>query len=50
MCNTFEGCQYTRLEFCIADIQKPNVMLATKNTGKWMVLSTSARIKNEGVE
>ena len=26
-------------------VQKPNVTLATKNTGRWMVMSTSARNK-----
>ena len=31
-------------------IQKPDITLATKNTGRWMDLSISARNENEGVE
>ena len=28
-------------------IQKPNITLATKNTGRWMVLSVSGRNKKQ---
>ena len=31
-------------------VQKPNIMLVIKDTGRWIVLSTSARNENKGAE